>query len=519
MRIALLTVILKEKCHLASDHIVMQTSYDMGNPVIGGFVHLCRERRACSAMQKVKNLEIARQIAECVHNAGGSTYYVGGYVRDTVLGRDSKDIDLEIHGITPEVLIEILKKLGQPVVMGNSFGIIGLRHYDLVISMPRKDEKNSRGSKDFYDMVDPFVGTEKAARRRDLSMNAMMQDILTGEIIDHFGGVSDLERGIIRHVDDVTFAEDPLRVLRVAQFAARFQFSVAKETIRLAQEQCLSELPRERIWGELEKALMKSERPSIFFSVLREMDQLDVWFPEIKMLIGVEQEKLFHPEGDVWNHTMLVIDMAAKLRDQATHPLGFMLSALCHDLGKITATEHINGRIRAIGQDVEGVPLAEVFLNRLTNEVKLQKYVLNMVALHMRTNQMAEQRAAEKAMCRLFDQALYPEDLLLLAKADHCSRPDASPYENTEGYLQDNLRVYHQRIAMPCVMGADLIQVGFQPGKTFKDALDYAHKLQLAGVRKDDALKHTIAFLRKEEDLQYDGTGNASFGSSKAEGN
>lgn len=452
-------------------------------------------------MDKDKNIQMARRIAECVHKAGGSTYYVGGYVRDTILGRDSKDIDLEIHGIAPDVVIEILKKLGEPVVMGNSFGIIGLRHYDLDVSMPRKDEKNSRGSKDFYDMVDPFVGTEKASRRRDLSMNALMQDVLTGEIIDHFGGVSDLERGIIRHVDDVTFAEDPLRVLRVAQFAARFPFSVAKETIRLAQKQCLSELPRERIWGELEKTLMKSERPSIFFSVLREMNQLDVWFPEIKMLIGIEQEKLFHPEGDVWNHTMLVLDMAAKLRDQATHPLGFMLSALCHDLGKITATQYSNGRIRAIGHDVEGVPLAEMFLNRLTNEVKLQKYVLNMVELHMRPNQMAEQRSAEKAMCRLFDQALCPEDLLLLAKADHCCRSNASPYENTERYLQDNLSVYHQRMVVPCVMGADLIQAGFQPGKAFKDALDYAHKLQLAGVRKDDALKRTIAFLRKEQEM------------------
>lgn len=455
-------------------------------------------------MQKEKNIEMARLIAEYVHNAGGSTYYVGGYVRDTVLGRDSKDIDLEIHGITPEELYTILKKLGEPIIMGNSFGIMGLRHYDLDISMPRKDVPNSRGGLDFRDFVDPYIGLKNAARRRDLTMNALMQDVLTGKIIDHFGGVSDLEKGIIRHVDDVTFTEDPLRVLRTAQFAARFQFLVAEETIRLAQAQRLEKIPRERIWGELEKALMKSDKPSIFFFILREMDQMDVWFPEIKMLIGIEQEKQFHPEGDVWNHTMLALDMAAQLRNQAAHPLEFMLSALCHDMGKITATQYSNGRIRAIGHDVKGVPLAEVFLNRLTNEVKLQQYVLNMVELHMRPNQMAEQRSEIKSMCKLFDQAICPEDLLLLAKADHCSRPDASPYEKTEQYLYDSLYIYHQRMAVPYVMGADLIRAGFQPGRAFKDALDYAHKLQLSGVQKEEVLRHTIAFLKKKRERKID---------------
>lgn len=446
-----------------------------------------------------KNIQMAKQIAGCVRDVGGSTYYVGGYVRDSVLGRDSKDIDIEIHGISPETLEKILRTLGEPVVMGNSFGILGLRHYDLDISMPRKDEKDSRGGKDFYEVVDPFVGTKKAAQRRDLTMNALMQDVLTGEIIDHFDGISDLKNGIIRHVDDAAFTEDPLRVLRVAQFAARFRFTVAEETIQLANAQILSEIPRERIWGELGKALMKSEKPSIFFSVLRDMNQLDAWFPEIKSLIGIEQEKRYHPEGDVWNHTMLVLDLAAHFRSEAESPLGFMLSALCHDLGKITATQNEDGRIRAIGHDTEGVPLAEAFLGRLTNEVKLTKYILNMVELHMRPNLMAEQKSAIKAMCKLFDQSICPEDLLLLAKADHCSRPIADSYAETERYLHDSLVVYHQRMAMPCVMGADLLQAGFQPGKAFKDALDYAHKLQLAGVRKADALKHTIVFLRKRQ--------------------
>ena len=450
-------------------------------------------------MSNDKNLQMARLIAEKVSNAGGRAYYVGGFVRDSLLGIESKDIDLEIHGITPECLDEVLKTLGNTLTFGNSFGIISLQHYNIDISLPRKDENDSRGGKEFFSFVDPFVGTENAARRRDLTINSMMQDILTEEIIDHFGGLQDLENGIIRHVDDITFAEDPLRVLRTAQFAARFQFDVDKETIQLSRNLSLADIPRERIWGELEKALMKSEKPSIFFSVLREMSQLDIWFPEIKSLIGIEQEPQFHPEGDVWNHTMLVLDYAAKLRNQATHPLEFMMSALCHDLGKITTTQKIDGRIRALCHETEGLPLAKNFLDRLTNESKLQKYVLNMMELHMRPNQMAAQKSKSKSMCKLFDSSVSPDDLLLLSKADHCSRPNASHYEETEKYLKDNLNIYRERIEMPCVTGADLINAGFEPGKAFKDALDYARKLQLAGIQKDNALCQTLAFLRKLE--------------------
>ena len=448
-------------------------------------------------MSAEKDLQMASQIAELVRDTGGRTYFVGGCVRDSVLRRESKDIDLEIHGIAPEVLDEILRTLGEPLIMGSSFGIMGLRHYDLDIAMP---QKHGRDGRDFYDAADPFAGTENAARRRDLTMNALMQDVLTGEIVDHFGGLADLAKGIIRHVDDVTFAQDPLRVIRAAQFAARFQFDVAQETVQLARKLDLSGISRERIWGELEKVLMKSEKPSVFFRVLREMDQLDTWFPEVKQLIGVEQNPKFHPEGDVWNHTMLVLDLAAQLRNRAEHPLKFMVAALCHDFGKITATTNTDGRIRSIGHELEGIGLAETFLRRLTNEAGVIRYVLNMVKLHMRPNQMAEQRSSSKSMCRLLDSSVAPKDLILLAKADHCSRPNASAYEKTEQYLYDHLKLYRERMAQPCVMGADLIQAGFRPGREFKDALDYAHKLRLAGVPKENALRQTIAFLNKEQE-------------------
>lgn len=434
-----------------------------------------------------KDLQMARKLAQCVKQAGGDTYFVGGYVRDLVLKRESKDIDLEIHGISPQMLDEILQCLGEPVAMGRSFGIMGLRHYGLDIAMPRGKDG----------LAEPFVGIEKAARRRDLTMNALMQDVLTGQIIDPFGGLHDLEKGIIRHVDDVTFAEDPLRVLRVAQFAARFGFEVAEETIELSKRLDLSAVSSERIWGELEKAFLKAEKPSVFFEVLRRMGQLDVWFPEVEALVGVEQEPRFHPEGDVWNHTMQVLDYAAKLRPLAERPLAFMTAALCHDLGKVTATRVIDGRIRALGHEDEGIIIAKTFLARMTNEAKLHKYVRNMVQLHMRPNIMAAQGSSDKSMCKLYDRSVCPEDLLLLAQADHCSRPDAYAYTQTKQYLEAKLEIYRERMARPYVMGTDLVEAGFAPGEDFKETLDYAHKLRLAGVEKEDALRQSVAYIRK----------------------
>ena len=262
----------------------------------------------------MEDRRMALEVARKVSKKGGRTFYVGGFVRDALLHRENKDVDIEVHGISPKCLEEILDSLGQRISIGESFGIFNLKGYSLDIAMPRKEQLRGMGHKDFDIFVDPFIGTEGACRRRDFTFNALMQDVLTGEIVDHFGGQEDLERGILRHVNDESFAEDPLRVLRAAQFAARFDFRVAPETVNLCRSMDLRHLPRERIEGELKKALLKAEKPSIFFEILREMDQLDFWFPELKALIGLEQNPVYHAEGDVWNHTMMVLDQAAKLR-------------------------------------------------------------------------------------------------------------------------------------------------------------------------------------------------------------
>lgn len=451
---------------------------------------------------KDPNRQMAERIAGKVAQQGGRVYYVGGLVRDRLLGRENKDVDIEVHGVTPEALEGILDSLGQRTEMGASFGVYGLKHYDLDIAMPRKEQATGRGHRDFAVFVDPFLGTKKAAQRRDFTMNAMMEDVLTGQILDPFGGQEDLRRGRLRHVDDQSFAEDPLRVLRAAQFAARFGFCVAEETVSVCARMDLTALAGERILGELEKALLKAPRPSVFFAVLRRMGQLGYWFREVEALIGVPQEPRFHPEGDVWNHTMLVLDEAAKLREQAKEPLGLMLAALCHDLGKQAAIQDDNGRIRALGHEEAGIPLTEAFLSRITGDKKLHRYVSNMVLLHMRPNLLAAQHSGRKSFCHLFDKSVCPEDLLLLAKADALGRGIEQDYNPTESDLRENLAAFQEIMSRPFVQGADLIAAGFSPGKDFGAALAYAHKLRLAGVKKEDALGQTAAYLQKERRRQ-----------------
>ncbi|MBQ7455085.1 MAG: HD domain-containing protein [Clostridia bacterium] len=449
---------------------------------------------------------MARRVARAVNAAGGRTFFVGGCVRDALMGRQIKDVDIEVHGIAPAALESILDGLGERVTMGASFGVMSLRHYDLDVAMPRSERATGRGHRDFAVFVDPFLGPEKAARRRDFTMNALMRDALTGELLDFFGGREDLKRGVLRHVDDDTFAEDPLRAFRAAQFAARFGFSVAPETVALCARMDASALAGERVMGELEKALLKAERPSVFFEELREMRQLSAWFPELEALIGVPQRAFFHPEGDAWAHTLQVLDGAAAARERAEHPLWLLLAALCHDFGKAAAPIGEDGNAR--GHENAGLPLARAFLARLTTETRLTEYALNMTALHMIPNTLAYHGAETLAFMEAFDRSVCPEDLILLCRADYTGRvgPEGSrealeaAYAPTEALLRGMLATYRERMARPCVMGRDLVAAGVAPGPLMGEALDCAHALRLAGEPKEKQLARALELIRRKEE-------------------
>lgn len=441
------------------------------------------------------DMETARTIAKKVAELGGTVYFVGGYVRDKLLRLENKDIDIEIHDIPVAALEQILDSMGECIKIGKSFGIYGLKGYSLDIALPRTERRTGTGHRDFAVTSDPFMGTYEAARRRDFTINALMENVLTGEITDHFGGQADLQKGILRHIDDTTFVEDPLRVLRAAQFAARFHFTIAAETAALCRNINLSPLSKERVMLELEKALLKSDMPSVFFAELRTMGQLGYWFPELQALIGLPQNREHHHEGDTWTHTMMVLDEAAKKRDIVRYPLGFMLSALCHDFGKAVCTTEVDGVIHSYGHETAGLPSVQQFLFRITSETKLKQYVLNMTELHMQPNIMAGARSRLKSTNKLLDRAVEPFDLIQLSICDGLGK---IPQRNdTEEFLMQRYERFVEIMAKPYVMGKDLIEAGLKPCQQFSEILAYAHKLRLAGCDKENALRQSLAYARK----------------------
>src|SRR4051812_10173510 len=241
-------------------------------------------------------LDIAREIGE----AGGALYIVGGWVRDLLRNRPSHDFDLEVYGLDMERLFNILVRHGKPNLVGKAFGIITMRldDIDYDFAFPRTENKVGPGHKGFSVQPDPFLTFEQASSRRDFTLNSMGIKVPEMELADCHGGYRDLQAGVLRHVGPA-FSEDPLRVLCAVQFAARFEFDIAPETQDLCRQLSLAELPMERIYGEFKKLMLKAARPSLGLEWMRKLGLLE-YFPELKALIGVEQEPEWHPEGDVW---------------------------------------------------------------------------------------------------------------------------------------------------------------------------------------------------------------------------
>ena len=460
--------------------------------------------------------DIIEKLAYRVAELGGRAYMVGGAVRDEIMKRPIKDVDIEVHGISEAVLEAVLKELGKPLRFGSAFGVYSLAGHQIDIALPRSERKSGSGHRDFEIEIDPFIGIKEAARRRDFTMNALLKDILSGEIADPYGGTEDIKNRIIRHIDDRKFGDDPLRALRAAQFRSRFGFQVAPSTISICRALGLRELSAERVEMEMKKALLESRQPSEFFECLREMGQLGYWFKELEQLIGLEQNPKFHPEGDVWTHTMMVLDRAAQFRPCASDPYAFMLLALTHDFGKITTTEFVNGAIHAYGHELQGAEIAERFLDRVCHGSDIKRYIANMIPNHMRPNKIAEARSAVKKTNRMFDDAASPSDLIYFAICDKPKLPHIMlSKENKEDpsglyiksekkrekeridFLFDRLEIYKTMMSEPYVTGKDLINNGITPGDDFSLILEYAHKLRLAGIPKESALKQTISYAAK----------------------
>lgn len=429
------------------------------------------------------------KLCKTLIDSGARPIVVGGYVRDFFMNRESKDIDIEVYNISSlETLKSSLEQLGPVHEVGKSFGVlkIHLDGYDFDISLPRTEIKTAKGHKGFHIQTNGYLDFITAARRRDFTMNAIGYDVVTSSVIDPYNGQGDINKKIIRHVNDDSFVEDPLRVLRAAQFAARFDFKLDANTLKLCQnmveEKMLNELPKERVFEEYKKLLLKANKPSLGFELL---DELGALFPELKSLQGVIQDETYHPEGDVWTHTMMSLDAMTELKTgDNKRDLILLLAVLCHDLGKAEATEILEGKVTAIGHETMLKPTISL-LDRLSNEKELCEKIQALVKTHLMPSQLYKQNSKDSAIRRLSTKANI-ENLVILAKADHFGRTteEAKKREYPAGEWllakAQELNVQNEK-PKALLQGRDLISRGMKAGPDFKKILDDAYEAQLEG--------------------------------------
>lgn len=423
-------------------------------------------------------------IARAVKAAGGRAFLVGGYVRDRLLGLNAKDVDVEVFGLDLAALQSLLGSFGRVLRVGESFGVLRLAHVDADFSLPRRDSKVAAGHRGFAVSSDPHLDFETAARRRDLTINSMSFDPLSDEIIDPFGGRRDLERGVLRATDARAFPEDPLRALRVAQFIARFEMSPDPILVELCRRAPLDEVSGERIFEELRKLLLKGRRPSAGLHFL-ETSGLLRFFPELEALLGVPQDPEWHPEGDVWTHTLLVVDEAAGLRDGGDDDLALMLGALCHDLGKPLSTcTDAQGRVRSPRHSERGVEPTRALLARLRAPKDLVRRVCALVLHHLAPALFVRNEATAKGYRRLarkLDACGVSLALLVrVAQADHLGRTgEVRNSPPGERFLAQARRLLvAEGPPRDVVMGRHLVARGLTPGPAFSGILERCREIQ-----------------------------------------
>ncbi len=432
--------------------------------------------------------QAAATLCRRVDAAGGRALLVGGSVRDAVLGIAAEDLDIEVYGLAPERLRTLLAARFDLDLVGQSFGVLKIRHLAIDVAIPRRESKRGLGHKGFEVHSDPDLPFEEAAMRRDFTINAMAWDPLRRELLDPFGGCRDLGDGVLRHVSE-KFAEDPLRVLRGAQFAARFELDVAPETVALCRRIEPEGLARERIFDEWRKLLLRGVEISRGLAFLGACGWV-AHTPELERLAGCPQDPRWHPEGDVWTHTLHVMDAFAGERlGDPWEDLVVGFGCLCHDFGKPSTTTHDDdGRIRSKGHEEAGEEPTRAFLARLTAGDRLAEEVVPLVREHLKPTTLYRAGAGPAAIRRLARRVGRIDRLVRVARADHAGRPplpdDGFP---AGGWLLERaaeLAVAADR-PQPLVMGRHLIALGLEPGPHFKELLETCFEAQIDGAFSD----------------------------------
>jgi tRNA nucleotidyltransferase (CCA-adding enzyme) len=449
--------------------------------------------------ESADDLALAVDVARAVRDAGGRALIVGGWVRDRLMeatrGRTThlrgasvaKDVDLEVFGLDPSRLHELLKRFGSVNTVGESFTVYKVAGLD--VSIPRRESKTGRGHKGFAVTGDPSLSVTDAARRRDFTINAISWDPLTDGYEDPFDGRADIGRQLLRAVDTRTFGDDSLRVLRAVQFAARFEFNLDPATAGLCRTIPLDDLPSERIWGEMEKLLLLAARPSIGFRLALDLGVIDKLFPEMKAMVDCPQEPEWHPEGDVWVHTLLVIDEARKRIADLDKPrqVTVMLGAVLHDVGKPPTTAFVDGRIRSIDHEQQGVAPATAVLDRLNihsiGGFDVRGNVLGMVAHHLKPGMFRQSPTpVSDGAFRRLAQKVDLELLARVAKSDCEGRGGGFDCSAMDWFLERARELGVENAPpKPLLLGRHLLALGVEPGPRIGEILRAVYERQLDG--------------------------------------
>lgn len=509
-----------------------------------------RERRLLQIAMPQQFAAHLRQIAMLCREAGGRALVVGGGVRDALLGLPMGEMDIEVFGIGADALEALLAKHYVINAVGRSFGVFKLKGLDLDISLPRRESKQGSGHRGFVVEGDPSMGLCEAAQRRDFTINTLYWDPLGaeaadggaqpvaeadasvavdnpseadaptapavnggtgvcvgnapsdccfawGELLDPCGGLADLQAKVLRHVSPA-FAEDPLRVLRAMQFLARFELAIAPETLELCSRIEPEGLPVERLFGEWSKLVVKGVRPSLGLAFLQDCGWLR-YYPELEALVGCPQDPQWHPEGDVWTHTLHCMDAFAAARTgDAWEDLVVGLAVLLHDIGKpLTTFTDEDGRIRSPRHDSEGAKPAEAFLHRISRHQALVEEVLPLVVCHMHPAQFYASGAGDAAIRRLALRVKRIDRLVRVARADMGGRPPLSADFPAGDWLLQKAQSLSVADSAPAsiLLGRHLIEhFALKPGPQMGELLKAAYEAQLEGQVCD--LASALAFVR-----------------------
>jgi len=438
-------------------------------------------------------------IVQIVHERGGRALLVGGAVRDLLLDLPLKDLDIEVYGLTVDELEIILRQFGPVRLVGKVYGVLCLDGLAVDWSLPRSDAAGRKPQV----TVDPHMQFEAAFRRRDVTINAMGIDLKTFELIDPFNGQDDLVHKVLRAPDATTFAEDPLRFFRVMQFIGRFEMTPDAVLQEICRTISLEGVSRERIALEFEKLLLLSQRPSLGIRWLLSVGRLHEVLPELAATIGVQQNPAWHPEGDVFEHTMQTVDAAARFTYKNTdEKLLLLLTALCHDVGKPVVTKLIDGIWRSRGHEEEGIEPARSLLKRITLKKDLIDQVVVLVRHHRAPGTFVKEGAKPAAYKRLA-RALAPLSIELLARltlADKQARTVGSHEPSTKTFEDLDEFMRRARAAgveyqpeKPLLVGADLAPY-VEPGPQMGELLKKAYQLQIEEsiIDKAELLKKIV---------------------------